>query len=677
LSGGATVALLAAAAVGHGALRRAGVGPMGSLVGAGKLGTRDRILIADFANTTADTVLSTVVTEAFRTDFTQSRAISVVGRPAVSAVLERMQRPTGARLDPALAREVAVRDGVKGVIEGDVAKVGGQYILSARLVSPQGGEVLAAFRETADGDRELIGAIDRLSKQLREKIGESLQTIRASGGLERVTTTSLDALRKYTEAIRAGDAPDIEQREHEIALLREAVALDSTFAMAWRRLGVRLGNGPAVDPAQVVDAISRAYRLRDRLSPVERGLAEASYYTEVTKDNERAAAAYLGVLEIDPDNRIALNNMAIKVQATGGPDSLLISYGRRLMAVDSSAASSYVWMTEGYYRLGQVDSAQASARRFAQHFGVGPATVFSLAHWLTFDRRYDSATAMIRRTLDDPRYGPAARSGSFSQLAALASLRGRLVEAARYDDQWRQQRAAEDSNFRRMLPLMQLADEAQNLAWRRQEPALARAALERGFRATPPDRLPLTVQRPSDVAFYWALAGDAPRARQSLDAYQRLGSKLPPELHARYAADSADEVNASGAWIAAAEGQASRAVELTRPIVQRHRSGYLGSLATLGFFYAAAHQPDSAIAVLERFVNSRDPDRAWFEPFYLPRAYQELGVQYEALGQRAKAAAAYQSFIDLWRNADPELQPQVRKAREALARVTGEPRRAN
>src|SRR5207245_9445078 len=115
-------------------------------------------------------------------------------------------------------------------------------------------------RGTADDDGRRVAAIDGLSRRLRERIGESLRTIRAGPPLERVTTVSLPALKLYSEGVRAFDGSDYAQAA---SLFEQAIALDSNFAMAWRKLGVsRLHLGLGRD--QVVAALRHAYTLRDR-----------------------------------------------------------------------------------------------------------------------------------------------------------------------------------------------------------------------------------------------------------------------------------------------------------------------------------------------------------------------------------------------------------------------------
>src|SRR5207245_7517475 len=174
----------------------------------------------------------------------------------------------------ALARELAQREGAKAVVHGEIDPVGRSYVLSADLLSASDGTVLVTLRENAKDDGAIIEAVDRLSGRLRERIGESLKTIRASEPLEHVTTGSLEALRKYSQAIKANDAAETDRA---VALLGEAIALDTTFAMAYRKLAVGLSNSFAA-PSRIAEAATRAFRHRDRLTPPERYLAEAHYY---------------------------------------------------------------------------------------------------------------------------------------------------------------------------------------------------------------------------------------------------------------------------------------------------------------------------------------------------------------------------------------------------------------
>ncbi|MBI3568716.1 MAG: protein kinase, partial [Gemmatimonadetes bacterium] len=215
-------------------LRALGIGPAGSLLAAGKLSKAEPILLTDFRTTNVDSTLGRVVSDAVRAGLTGSSAFTLVSPATVVAALERMQQPPTARVDSALARQIAVREGVKAIVDGDVTGVPGGYIVSIRLVRADSGVELASFRETGDGPRGLIDAADRLARALRSKAGESLRAVNATPPLSQVTTGSLEALKKYSEANRANGVSD----RHSIELAREAVAIDSTFASGWMLLGV-------------------------------------------------------------------------------------------------------------------------------------------------------------------------------------------------------------------------------------------------------------------------------------------------------------------------------------------------------------------------------------------------------------------------------------------------------
>jgi tRNA A-37 threonylcarbamoyl transferase component Bud32 len=277
-------------------LRALGIGPAGSLLAAGKLSDRERLIVTEFQS--PDTSLSTLVTEAVRTNLGQSRVVSIMQPTAIAGALRRMQLPPSSRLDLPLAREIAQREGVKAIVDGAIRSIGGGYVVSLRLLSADSANELAAFQQTANGPRELLETIDEITRKLRGKMGESLRDVRGSPPLEQVTTPSLEALRIYAEAARSMDmgGSPIEGAER----LREAVRIDTAFAMAWRKLGVALSN-TGLARVRVDSALERAYRFRERLTERERLLAEGTYYhLGPGRDRRRAIQAYERLLAIDP-----------------------------------------------------------------------------------------------------------------------------------------------------------------------------------------------------------------------------------------------------------------------------------------------------------------------------------------------------------------------------------------
>ena len=95
---------------------------------------------------------------------------------------------------------MAFREGIKAVLEGTVAAAGTGYVITATVIEAETGRTAATFRATAADDSEIISTIDKLSQDIREKSGESLREIKAGQPLRQATTSSLEALRLYTEA---------------------------------------------------------------------------------------------------------------------------------------------------------------------------------------------------------------------------------------------------------------------------------------------------------------------------------------------------------------------------------------------------------------------------------------------------------------------------------------------
>ncbi|MBK5189290.1 MAG: hypothetical protein JJD97_13690, partial [Gemmatimonadaceae bacterium] len=313
LGGALAFGALTAIVVLYSVMRLAGIGSIGTLQAKGIIKDRQPILLAEFESRSADTTLGPTLTEAFRVDLSQSRSVKLVDGQAVSDALTRMQKSPSATLTPTLALEVAQREGVPAVVTGEIDAVGKSYVLSAKVLSAASGAVLTAIRETAAGDADLIPALDRLSRALRERIGESLVSIRTDQPLQHVTTGSLAALKKYTQAMRLSDAG---HEEAAIPVLEEATAIDSGFAMAWRKLSVLISNNGG-SFAQSADAARRAYEHRDRLPELEKQAAIAAYFQFVDYDATKVIAAYRAMLAIDPDNDIAQNNLSITLSTRG------------------------------------------------------------------------------------------------------------------------------------------------------------------------------------------------------------------------------------------------------------------------------------------------------------------------------------------------------------------------
>ncbi len=288
-------------------LRSAGIGPFATLISGGTLSEQDLIVVADFTNGTTEPSLGFTVTEAFRIDLSQSTVVRLMDRSAVQSTLQRMQVNADTSLSTSLALQVAEREGAKAVIEGDINTAGAGFILNARILSGSNGSQLAAFRESARSDADILDAIDRLSASLREGVGESLVDIRSDSPLEQVTTSNTEALRLYTQA---GEFSNRGQSEEALRLYRRSISLDSTFAMGYRKVAVIMNNlGYPDDSSDVF--VETGYALRDNLPVRERLLMEAYYQRDIAEDTEETTRIYEEVLRRYPYETVALNNLSL------------------------------------------------------------------------------------------------------------------------------------------------------------------------------------------------------------------------------------------------------------------------------------------------------------------------------------------------------------------------------
>jgi Tfp pilus assembly protein PilF len=648
---GAFIALIAVFMV----MRQFGIGPFGSLIGSGAFGQRERVILAEFKGPAIDTTLGPTVTEAFRTDVGQSTSLTVMPNLAVREALRRMQKPATTRVDYAVAREMATREGIKAVIDGDVVTLGGGYVLSVRLVSAQSGDELAAFRETATDASQIIPAISRLSKSLRSKVGESLRRVQSTRSLDKVSTPSLAALQKYSASIKANEEENDFAKAQQ--LLEEAIAIDSNFAMAYRRLAVLLSNrGVARDRA--IQLTQKAYDLRSRLSDAERLNTEAYYWTRGPNPDEmKAISAYESLIELDSLDFAGANNLAV-VYNNHREFAKAERMWRLATRADPTLTPPYNGLVGLFIRQGRIAEAESVIIVNARILPRSPNAAILLRNVAYATGDFDRQLA-ISDSLKKARPNDIATLTNIStNLGQLARAQGQLALALRISVEARDRNAAAGNPQARLNAAL---DEPDFDSWFRGDKANSLRGIEAALAANPLDKIP-AVQRPYvRVASLLARAGRPEAAKALLQQRESSGNAAAIDQEQREG-----ERHLVQAEIAIAEKRYDDAVREARA------SGW-GACATcagalLGRAYDLAGNADSAIASMARYTDS--PDRVLqVDQAYLAGSHKRLGELYEAKGDAAKAAEHYRKFIKLWDKADPELQPQVAAARAKLAKL--------
>jgi tetratricopeptide (TPR) repeat protein len=567
-----------------------------------------------------------------------------------------MQRDPAEGVSPDVALEAAEREGIKGVITGEVVSVGSGLALSARLVSTEG-QVLVAETERARDPDGLVDAVDRLSSRLRERFGESLRSIRRNEPLDQVTTGSMRALRVFSQGLEAWNQGD---NARAIQLIREAVAEDTMFAMAYRKLAILLSN-EAEQRSQAVDAANKAYEYRDRLTERERYLVVAAYHNVVTGNRDQQISAYRTVLDMYPDETIALNNLGVIYGELRDFERAAEHYGRAL-GVDSTSRLYYSNLSTSLARQELFDTAHVVAQLFEERFPDNPEVKLAYLLNSAMQRDYDSVEVLAEGLLADQRGTVYWEAIAYEWWGHVDALQGRLMSARH-----RWERAFEISNERgiRGAYLQRAARRAvvERLLLDDEQQALQ--ILNDALTLHPLDEL-LPLDRPyGQLALAFAAAGALDRAEVMLAEFA--------------ATPDADISEDAETWVHGARGVialANDSVDDAIASFQAFDDG--GGCATCAYpwlarAYDRLGDEDSARTFYERFVTLPSYD-AWYDGGHMAYAYQRLGEIYEAEGNVERAAHYYSRLIELWEEADPVLQPWVETARGALERVTGEPR---
>ncbi len=637
-------------------MRNLGIGPVGTLLATGVLEERDLILLADFENRTTDSGLGVTITEAFRIDLSQSRVVRLVEPATVVATLERMELDPTAPLDSRLAREVAERQAIKVVVTGEVAPIGSGYVLSASLISPADGALLVGGRVTARDDTELIGVIDRLSRQMRERIGESLKGIRASPPLEQVTTPSTEALRLYSDGVRASDIDGDQRRA--VNLLGRAVAIDSAFAMAYRKLGAIYGNLGRRGPG--VDNLTKAFQLRERLPDQERYHAEASYYGNVVQNTDSAIAAYQRVLDLDPFDWRALNNLGNRFNAKGRFDESERLYERSFEIQPSpiplgNLAYAQLW-------LGKLDAAEATAKMGAIEFPNASQDLWdSRLGFIAYLRADYPAARSFWETQRDRAETPSAQAGALMNINWLLAVQGK---ASMSEPSYRN---GADIFVRERIGFGYLRHTAWKARFETQvlgDPLRALRRVQEALRRVPLDSLEVVDRPYLALADFYVSVDSLERAKALLAEFEAANDPAAERWHRLLLRGT----------IALQEGRERDAVRELRASAQELGSWlHVVVYPELGRAYEAVGQVDSAIAAYERATERRGdifPADAVWRPIVLTK----LGELYEERSESERAISYYNEFVELWKDAAAELQPQVEDVRRRIAALVGESR---
>jgi serine/threonine protein kinase/tetratricopeptide (TPR) repeat protein len=588
-----------------------------------KLTDKDTIVLTDFTNTTGESVFDDALKTALTVSLRESPFLNVLSEDKVAATFKLMTRPPDTKLTLELVRELCERAGSKAYIAGSVATLGGEYVLGLKAVNCQSGDLLAEAQVTATAKEKVLDALGNAASKLRGELGESLATVsKFDAPLEHATTTSLDALKAYSAGMIAL------HRQGEpaaIPFFQRAIELDPNFAMAYDALGTAYGNVSKIELGD--DYIRKAFELRGRASDWERFQLSADYYltgglqlqkaAEVgelwaqTYGNEGKPHAFLGDIYMwRGDFGRALPHTIIRVQK--GPNEL-------------NGLANLVLIYMALNRLTDADNAAEKIRLLAPdipHYSI---------YFLSF-MRGDNSEMQHQLALASAGNGDAESLASAS--ADTTAYHGRIEKhpAPLAISSGNEPKAISQVKRAMWEAEFQMTDAAR---------ADAREALANA--PTPYVRWL--------AALALARAGDTSSAeKMNIQLKKAYSPDSMVQLYAGSSIRAALELNRTDPTRAIMQLEAAAPVELSTEFFFPGATMY--PIYLRGLAYLALHQGSEAAAEFQKFNAHRSlivncPLGAL--------AHLQIGRAYAMQGDTAKAKAAYQDFLTLWKDADPDV----------------------
>jgi eukaryotic-like serine/threonine-protein kinase len=609
---------------------------------------KDVLVLADFTNATGDPMFDGTLRQGLSVQLEQSPFLSIISDEKIQQALGLMGQPADAKLIQAIAREVCQRTASAAVLDGAIAKIGTQYLLTLKAVNCESGKTLASTEAQASDENHVLNALGKVSVEIRNKLGESLSTIQKfDTPLEQATTPSLEALKAYSLGMQA-----VRTKGPEAAspFFKHAVELDPNFAVAYAYLGIMAST--TLEPGLSVDYRTKAYELRDRTSEAEKYWITATYQKGVTGNIPKAIEACDLWIQDYPRSELPHVYLGAAILPVVGQYERALEESTEGVRLRPDFPLAYAFSIRAYAALNRFDEAKATYAQALERKLRTPFIDLEMYN-LAFARNDTAGMAQHASKLAAlPRLGHT----MLSMEGDTAAYSGHLKDARELS------RRAMDSAQRggeKDAPALYSGTSGLREAWFGNTGEARR-------RAT----LALKLSTGRDLQYFAALAfayaRDDARAKALADD---LGKRFPedtivqfnylPSVRGRLALNKGDASGAIASLAAAApyELGATRAIDLDWtamfPVFVR------------GEAYLAARRGSEAAAEFQKILDHRG--LVLNQPIGA-LAHLGLGRAYVLQGDTVKAKAAYQNFLTLWKNADPDI-PVLQRAKAEYSKL--------
>ena len=594
-----------------------------------ELTDKDTIVLADFINTTSDPVFDGTLRQGLAIQLEQSPFLKIMDDEQVQQDLRLMSLPAGGRITNQIAHDICVREGVAATIDGSIESLGKDYVITLQAITCQGGATLAREQIQAGDKEHVLSALGSAATAMRAKLGESLHSVqKLNRPLEQATTPSLEALQSYTAGYsEMGEG----QFLAAVPSFERAIALDANFAMAYFMLGVAFDNAGDIERSR--GYTQKAFGLTDRVSEFERDLIAATYYSYDGQSDKAIDAYRLGVQNY-PRFWGFHNSLSAEYIDLGQFEEGL-KEGQESSGLQANVEPPYRRQLDANMCLDRLAEAKQLAEKLRTQ-GLGGARIHQRFLEIAYVEGDDAAAAREIQWFA----GKPAEYLSFGLQAANQNALGQRRASSRL-----YQRAAETA----------LRHGLRNAAAEFEEADARADALSGNCQA---------VRRLGRPALALAMCGDAAQAEELAG----VTSKLFPNGTLW----NAVQLPAIRAAIALKRDQPAKAVELLASASPYERA-YPEAVYLRGLAYLSLRDGAEAAAEFEKILNHKGANwgSAWQHPYwgqFYSVSYLGLARGSMLAGDPARAAKAYQDFLTLWKDADPDT-PILKQAKAEYARL--------
>ena len=594
---------------------------------------KDTILISDFVNTTGDSVFDGTLKQGLVVQLGQSPYLSLFPDARVRQTLRLMGHSPDDRVTQDIAREICQRSGLKALITGSIAALGSHYVLTLTAVNSQSGEVVASEQSEAENKEEVLKALTQATNKLREKLGESLNSIQRFDAPLEATTASLEALKAYS---LASDQSGRGKWLEAVDLYKHALELDPNFASAYSGLAVCYAN--TYQPKLAAENMTKAYALRDRVSEVEKFRITAFYYFDTTGEFDK----YIETLELYkqtyPRDERPYINLSVAYDRIGQWEKSAAEAAEAIR-MNPNTAAPHSNLARAYMRLNRYDESLAVLDRAQNQLKLDSEPLHAFTYYNAAIRG-DAAT--MKREVDG-------LSGKPNEYTAVDWQ----TNSAYFAGRWHQ---VQDFT-RRAIDLAAHSNAKAVAAQYAAESALHAAVLGKCAESKSAAAESLSFERNqisltrSSLAL--ALCGDVSQAQALVDELAKDYPKF---------------TIVNGIWLppisAALEldrNNAAQALTDLEPATRYEAAGEYWPQYLRGQAYLKLNKGAEAAVEFQKIIGARG--QAPLSALY-PLAHVGLARAAMLQADSAKARKAYQDFFTFWKDADPDIPILIEAKKE-------------